>query len=110
VIRKGLMSVAAGMTMGSTVLVAAPADAAGETSAAATMTWCNTVTCYSVDPSPGPCRNITRGAPHNYVANYTGQGQIVYSGYNCTGDRVTLSPTIGRYVVDGGAWRSYKHT
>ncbi len=65
-----------------------------------------------VDPTI-PCRNLPPSLPWEFVHNYSNQGQIIYSGPNCTTINgrgpVVLSPTIGRYEAYG-EFRSYKHT
>lgn len=94
-------------------------------SAATTMRWFNGQTYWFYAPSPGGCRNVTNGAPFVSVTNETGQGQIVYAGYNCTNKQEdgtaqspqVLSPSVGVYKTDENEcfqqyceFRSYQHT
>ncbi|MGW4400250.1 hypothetical protein ACWEHA_33580 [Amycolatopsis nivea] len=65
-----------------------------------------------VAPAAG-CRNLPQPLPWEYVDNYSNQGQIIYSGPNCStingqGPWV-LSPTNHKYEAYGH-FRSYKHT
>ena len=104
----------------SAVVLAVPAAAAATSPLrlqADYVRFCHTAFKHCTDildwPPAGRCRNLPPKNPWDYVHNYTNQGQIIYSGPNCTTihgrSPVVLSPTVGRSAAYG-EFRSYKHT
>ncbi|MFC3454773.1 hypothetical protein [Amycolatopsis speibonae] len=119
--RKLFSPIAVACAIGASVFaLAAPASAASTPdlrTQADYVRFCHTFARHCTDildlAPAGRCRNLPPKNPWDYVHNYTNQGQIIFSGPNCTTihgqNPVVLSPTIGRSAAYG-EFRSYKHT